>query len=491
LWWARKADIFLHLSTPFPALEGNRAKMKAALTPPLLRQHSAARRKHDKVHSLFVLFLSCGLSVALPFVAGGCAPSLDLTRIAPASAGFDAARLDAIHAHLARAVSERRIPGAVALVARDGRVAYVDTVGAADVEKSTPMAPDTIFRIANMTKPITSAAAMILVDDGVLKLSDPVSNYIPEFKDPLVLVGDGQDADGRPRSKTVRARREVLVQDLLTHTSGIAYGFSASPRLAELYAKAGVTDGLTQAEGDLAGHIARLGQLPLENQPGEAWKYGLSIDVLGRVIEVASMKPLDRFLEQRIFKPLGMVDTHFFLPPEKVQRLAALYALGDDRMFRRVGEEPVTAGSVVYSASCPYKGPKSYFSGGAGLVSTARDYLRFLQMLLNRGELDGTRILKPETVDHMCKNQIGDLPYGPVHGDKFGFGFGVVVNPSKEKEAAPVGTISWGGIYNTYFWVDPKNRIIGLLLMQLYPEGSLTIREDFMDLVYKAFESRT
>jgi hypothetical protein len=251
-----------------------------------------------------------------------------------------------------------------------------------------------------------------------------------------------------------------------------------------------VSDGLAPADGTLAENMRRLAGLPLKYQPGEAWEYGLSTDVLGHLVEVVSKKSLDEFFQERIFRPLGMTDTHFALPPAKRDRLAALYRPGADKAVEKVGNDPVRIGPLTYSAVMPLREP-AYFSGGAGLVSTTPDYARFLQMLLNKGEHNGKRILKRETVELMARNQIGDLkvPLGG-HGDKFGYGFGVVTAAGREKEIASIGTFSWGGIYNTYFWVDPEKEVVGILMTQLYPFDHLTIREDFKRLTYEALADK-
>jgi len=379
-----------------------------------------------------------------------------------------------IHKH----VDRKQIAGAVAIVLQRGKPVFSAAIGSADVEANRPMADDTLFRIASMTKPVTSVAVLMLVEDGRCKLTDPVSKYLPQFKDMRVLDPKG--------AGTVPAIREVTIHDLLTHTSGLSYGFLAGDRLGPMYRDAKVSDGLAPADGTLAENIHRLAGLPLKYQPGAAWEYGLSADVLGRLVEVVAEKSLDEFFQDRIFRPLGMTNTYFTLPREKRDRLASLYRLGSDKAITKVGDDPVREGALTYSAAMPLR-EKGYFSGGAGLVSTAPDYARFLQMLLNKGELDGQRILKPETVVLMARNQIGDLTLTlGGHGDKFGYGFGVVTAAGREKEVASAGTFSWGGIYNTYFWVDPEKEVIGVLMTQLFPFDHLTLREDFKRLTYEA-----
>jgi CubicO group peptidase (beta-lactamase class C family) len=389
-----------------------------------------------------------------------------------------AGRFDKLTGLLQKHVDRKEVAGAVALVLQRGKPVYSASVGSADIGAGRPMSDDTIFRIASMTKPITSVAVLILAEDGRFKLTDPVSRLLPEFKDLRVLDPKG--------AGTVPAKREVTIHDLLTQTSGLSYGFLAGDRLGPLYREARVCDGLAPPDGTLAENMHRLAGLPLKYQPGAAWEYGLSTDVLGRLVEVVSRKSLDEFFRERIFGPLGMTDTHFTLPPAKHHRLAALYRPGADKAVEKVGNDPVRVEALTYSADMPLR-DKGYFSGGAGLVSTAPEYARFLQMLLNKGELGGKRLLKAETVELMTRNQIGDLKVAiGGHGDKFGYGFGVVSAAGRGTEVASAGTFSWGGIYNTHFWVDPEKEVVGILLTQLYPFDHLSLREDFKRLTYEA-----
>jgi CubicO group peptidase (beta-lactamase class C family) len=279
----------------------------------------------------------------------------------------------------------------------------------------------------------------------------------------------------------------MTVRHLLTHTSGLTYRFFGG-EVGNLYAKAGVSDGLTQSEGTNEDNVRKIASQPLLFSPGTNWNYSLSTDVLGRVVEVASGQSLDAFFRVRIFTPLKMVDTGFFLPSEKVGRLATLYEVGADKVLRRVGEEPKTVGTLVYSASYQYKGPRSLFSGGAGLTSTVSDYGRFLQMMLNGGTLDGVRILKPETVRAMTSNQTAAFPLtlGQLPVDGFGFGFGVVTPAGKDKTSMSPGSFSWGGFFHTFAWADPEKKLVGVFMTQLYPSGGTTIQTDFVKATYKA-----
>jgi CubicO group peptidase (beta-lactamase class C family) len=375
-------------------------------------------------------------------------------------------------------VDRKQVAGAVALILHRGKPVFSAALGSADAGAGRPMADDTLFRIASMTKPVTSVAVLMLAEEGRFDLTDPVSKYLPEFKDMRVLDPKG--------TGTVAANREITLHDLLTHTSGLSYGFLAGDRLGPLYREAKVSDGLAPADGTLAENVRRLAGLPLKHQPGAAWEYGLSTDLLGRLVEVVSGKPLDEFFRERIFQPLGMTDTHFTLPPVKRARLATLYRPGANKTIEEVRDDPARVGTLTFSPSLAYQ-RKDYFSGGVGLVSTAPDYARFLQMLLNKGELGGKRLLRPQTVERMTRNQIGDLKVAfPGHGSGFGYGLGVVTEAEREKEVASAGTFSWGGIFNTYFWADPEKEVVGVLLTQFYPFDHLSIREDFKRLTYEA-----
>jgi CubicO group peptidase (beta-lactamase class C family) len=431
------------------------------------------------------------LAFAAPIFAAGL-PQGD-----PTAAGFSKERLDKIAGAIQRTVEAKQVAGAAAVVAKDGKVVYRADVGQRDVESRLPIADDTIYRIASMTKPITSVAVMMLVEEGKVKLDDPLAKYVPEFGNARVIVS--VEKNGKPARETFEAaKRPITIQHLLTHTSGITYGFFGREPVAEHFKQAEVSDGLVDTPGTIGGHVARLARVPLLFQPGEKWEYGLNCDVLGRVIEVASGQRLDRFFAERIFEPLAMTDTYFAMPQEKRNRLAALYTSSENRTIRRVGKEQMKLGPLVYSATVPMQEPYTFFSGGAGLVSTADDYVRFCQMLLNGGELDGTQLLKRETVAQMTTNQIADLtPWIGSHGLQFGYGFGIVPEPSKQaeavssataKEPASPGTYSWGGIYGTYFFVDPKEQLVGVLMMQVHPNDHITLRQDFQRLVYEALK---
>lgn len=401
------------------------------------------------------------------------------TKTSAEEGGLSSKALEQIDALLAQAVERKQVSGAVALIARDGKLGYLQAKGLQDVEAGKPMATDSLFRIASMTKPVTSVAVMILVDDGKLKVSDPVSKYLPEFKNPKVLMPGAQED-----SKVVAANREITVHDLLTHTSGLNYRFIAQKPFDQIYHKAEICDGLIRPSFSMEENMRRLASAPLLHQPGSAYQYGLSTDVLGRLVEVVSGESLESFLRKRLLEPLGMSDTYFDLPADKWGRLAAVYEPGPDMRIRRVGEDTVQKGELAYCVTAPYKGQRGYCSGGAGLTSSASDYARFLQMLLNGGELNGVRILKAQTVKEMTSNQIGDLKcMSPT--DRFGYGFGVVAGAAKDQSAS-VGSYYWGGFYYTSFWVDPQKKLVGVLMTQLFPANQVTLQQDFMKLASSA-----
>ncbi|QDV33045.1 serine hydrolase domain-containing protein [Tautonia plasticadhaerens] len=405
----------------------------------------------------------------------------------PKQLGFDPESLDGIEQAIRRLVDDGQLAGGSALIARNGRRAYQVSVGLADREAGRPMAEDTIVRIASMTKPITSAAAMILVDDGKIALDDPLSKYLPEFAHLTVIKvkDEGESSEDTPPFEIAPAEGEITIRQLLTHTSGLSYRFAGKPHLAEMYARAGVSDGLSETPGSIGDNAWRIAQVPLLHHPGTAWEYSLSTDVLGRVVEVASGQSLDTFFRSRIFDPLGMDDTYFVLPEEKRDRLAAVYEPDEDGGIRPLDSRPEQHGPLVYSASYPTWDDGAYYSGGAGLVSTLGDYARFLQMLLNEGELDGVRVLEPGTVAAMTTDQVGDLePPDWGHGRGFGFGFGVA---TREGEAPwAVGSYSWGGFFNTYFWVDPRNELVGVVFSQKYPSEGAGLSQDVLRITYEA-----
>jgi len=429
-------------------------------------------------------YLPVAAAVAcLGLLAPGLGAGQGLPQATPESVGLSSARLARVDELIERAIADEQIVGAVALIARHGRVAYFKPIGMADVDDGEPMRADTIFRIASMTKPVTSLAVMMLFEEGRFLLDDPISKFIPELANPQALTSNGG------KIEAVAVRTEITIQHLLTHTSGIIYRFlgdsGARAALAERYRDAGVSDGLSQTEGRIADLSRQLGTVPLLFEPGTQYQYGLSVDVLGYLVEVVSGLTLEEFFEQRIFAPLGMSDTHFFLDAADAERLASVYVPEAGGHLREVGdEETIENGYLRYSASYPFKGPRTYFSGGAGLVSTAADYVRLLQMFLNGGELDGTRLLSRKTVELMTRNGIGDLEVGP--GRKFGLGFAIVEDPGRAGDASSPGTYYWGGFFNTRFFVDPAEQLIGIFLSQRYPRDADRLRDRFITTAYQA-----
>lgn len=412
----------------------------------------------------------------------GIAGAQGLPQGDPQALGFSTARLHRVENIVTRAVEKGEIAGAVALIARRGEIAFLQSFGMADMDDRKPMGVDTIFRIASMTKPVTSLAVMMLYEEGHFLLSDPVSDYIPELKNLRVLKAD---TDG---VETTAAVSEITIRQLLTHTSGISYRFISSgaqrEKIARLYAEAGVSDGLSETDGRIADLSRRLGELPLLFEPGEQFAYGLSIDVLGHLVEVISGMTLEEYFVSRIFEPLAMTDTHFYLDDDKVGRLAAVYTSTKKGGMRELGNEAVVKDYLVYSATYPYQGPRTYFSGGAGLVSTISDYVRFLQMFLDGGELDGVRLLSPTTVTMMTRNNIGDLNVGP--GTKFGLGFAVLEDPGLAGNPGSAGSYFWGGFFNTQFFVDPAEELIGIIMTQRFPPDRGNVRQKFVNGAYQA-----
>ena len=387
---------------------------------------------------------------------------------APEEVGLSSERLERIGTVMQKYVDENQLAGAVIMVARHGKAAYLETFGTMDIDEKKPMRTDTIFRIASMSKAITSTAVMMLYEEGHFLLSDPISKYIPEFKNAQVLVPESPgDASSLPYS-LVPAHRDITIRHLLNHTSGLTYQWNQY--LGEIYFNAGITHGLIQDKSTIGEKVKILADLPLLHHPGEAYEYSLSIDVLGYLVEVVSGMTLDEFFQERLFKPLGMKDTFFFIPEEKLSRLSAVYHPDQEGGIKRLPETPVGDAPFVYSASYPYQGPRSYFSGGGGLCSTISDYARFCQMMLNGGELDGVRLLSRKTVELMTTNSIGDLYIdNRFLGDKFGLGFGIRTERGRYDELESIGTYMWGGFWNTLFWIDPQEELICIIMSQLYP----------------------
>jgi CubicO group peptidase (beta-lactamase class C family) len=406
----------------------------------------------------------------LRFVCGQSLPMVD-----PDKVGLSASRLERISSTVGLAIKDDRIAGAVTLVMRHGQVAWLKAQGFSDKDAGKPMPTDAIFRICSMTKPITSTAVMMLYEEGRFLLSDPVSKFIPEFKEPKVLV---LPSDSAPY--TIPAKREITIRDLLTHTSGLTYQWNKD--LGPRYKAAGVTHGLIHDNRTIGDNVKILAGLPLLFQPGERFEYSLSIDVLGYLVEVVSGMPLNEFFRKRIFEPLQMNDTYFFLPDDKAKRLATAYTWYQGKGLGRFPAEPIVEGSFVYAADYPYGGPRSAFFGGAGLCSTASDYARFCLMILNNGAWGGTHLLGRKSVELMTHDQLGNR----ARETGFGIGFGVEGIKSPLQEVGSPGQFGWGGFFYTLFFIDPKEDMIGIFMAQLHPTGDLNLDRVFEALAYQA-----
>ena len=391
-------------------------------------------------------------AIVLLVVAASPATAQGLPRARAQELGLDSARLVAIAPLLRDAVERGEVGGVVTLIARHGRVAVVDSAGFGNLERRAPIRSTTLFRIASMTKPVTSVAAMILVEEGRLGLTDPVARYIPAFA-AMSVAEPGNGPTGS--SATTPARRAITILDLLTHRSGLTYGFLDEGRVGDAYRAAGVSDGMPPREEGIGANVERLAKLPLVAQPGTRFQYGLSVDVLGRVVEIVSGQSLAEFLEERLFDPLGMHDTRFYVTGNQLDRLATPYAWNGRRL--RPMRTTERFGNLLLAGE-GYPGSRTYFSGGSGLVSTVGDYARFLQMILNGGELDGVRVLGPKTVQLMSADALAGSDHPLGRGAGFGLGFQVTTELGPAGEAGSVGALSWSGIYGTNFWIDPEQR---------------------------------
>jgi CubicO group peptidase (beta-lactamase class C family) len=422
-----------------------------------------------KVRSLLVI-----LSIAV----GSSAVAAESSCVAePESVGMSSARLQRLQAAMQQYVDDGKAAGIVTYVARAGRIVNVQGFGMSDIEAGHAMTTDTLFRIASQTKLITSVAVMMLVEEGRIALEDPLSRYLPAFGKSQVAVA----ADGDRPPRLVPAKRAITIRDLLTHTSGVSYGTGIS---ASYWKQAGIQGGYyADRDEPMAALVERMATLPLDAQPGERFVYGHSIDILGVVVEKISGLTLGQFLRSRLFDPLQMHDTHFFVPPDQAHRLAAVYAAEPAGLRRANGPDGLDSqGHFVV-------GPRVTESGGGGIVTTARDYGRFLQMLLNEGQLDGVRVLGPRTVELMTVNHIGSLfADQPAHRPGLGFGLGVAVMFDQGAAATygSVGSYGFAGAYFTAFWVDPKDQLISMVLTQLRPPLDTTLQSRFRALVYQS-----
>jgi len=401
--------------------------------------------------------------IVLLLSAAALAQPLPLAK-RPEEVGISSQRLERVRAQMKADVQNKRIPGAVLIVARNGKIATYDVIGYQERRSEKPMQNNSIFRIASMTKPIVSVAAMILAEEGKLDIGAPVAQYLPEFKD--VKVGAEKAAPKRP----------MKVLDLMRHTSGLTYGIFGNSAVDEMYKKSTIF-----SSKSLADMVATIASMPLAHQPGEVWEYSVSTDVLGRIVEVASGKDLDAFIAERITGPLKMTDTGFYLSAAQATRMA-----------RPDTANPLLAGDVTVKPAV--------FSGGGGMLSTAGDYARFCQMMLNGGELDGVRILAPKTVALMTSDQLPPSterhspvamalePFGPTpeSGTSFGLGFAVRVDPGRNSVPGSVGDFSWAGITGTFFWVDPKEKLVTVLMIQAQQGLNVPYWRQTRTLVYQA-----
>ena len=423
------------------------------------------------MNKLLVPLLSLSLLSSIPAFAD------NYEVVKPERVGLSSKSLKNMDKLIDSHVAEKKIGGAVVLVARKGKIAYFRASGLADVGK--PMQRDTIFRIVSMTKPITSTAIMMLYEEGKLLLSDPVAKYIPEFANQKVLVAM-PEGSAFPY-KLVPVKREVQIRDLLAHTSGILYLFlndvyptPARNMIVQMYKDAGITDGFCRPDEEIGDMVKRLARLPLYAHPGEIWDYGLNSDILGYLVEVVSGMKFDKFVEQRIFKPLKMQDSHFYIPQEKLPRLAAVWKSDWHGKLERAEPKPIITGDLCLNPGDAEATSGKYLAGGANVLSTPYDYFRFTQMFLNGGELDGVRLLSRKTVELMtATNHSGKFDAEFLHskGWKFGLGFAIQQDREHSVDSGDVGTYEWAGIYSTRFSVDPKEQKITIFMSQTNPFG--------------------
>jgi CubicO group peptidase (beta-lactamase class C family) len=396
-----------------------------------------------------------------------------LAETAPESGGFSSARLARLDSAMNDWVKNKWVNGSVVLIARNGKIVFYKAAGYNDIDSKEALSKDGIFRIASQTKAITSVAVMMLWEEGKFSLDDPISKFIPSFANQKVL---DQFNPKDTTYTTVPAKRASTVRDLLSHISGLGYATIGTPQATAIYTKNKITGGLDVIDDQLAAAMTRLGTLPLMYQPGEQWMYGLNTDLLGYLIEIWSGMTLNEFFTTRIFKPLGMNDTYFNVPADKAKRLVNFFT--EDS----TGIKKTTNAFGALDMSFPLH-EKEYFSGGGGLSSTIYDYAVFLQMLLNGGEYNGTRILARNSVRMMTMNQIGDLSLGEA---KFGLGFSIVTENGSRLEPNQAGTYAWGGAFSTTYWVDPKENMVVLLYRQMWGSKISDIDKAFKPLVYQA-----
>ena len=414
------------------------------------------------------------LMFGLLLLQGTALTGEDLQTVSPERIGLSAERLDRIDRVMEEYVAAGRMSGAIGLIARQGQIGYFQTWGYMDKEAGTKMSKDAIFQMYSMTKAVTGVATMILFEEGHYFLNDPVSKYLPELGGLDVAIEETDPSTGKRVVYTVPSKQDMTIRDLLRHTSGLSYRGARAADGKHFYDQVGVEKAKT-----LKDMIKRIAKVPLEHQPGTTWHYGYSNDVLARLVEVVSGMPVDRFFQERIFGPLKMVDTGFHVPKEKWDRLAVLYTPNDDGTVRRSTEPPQER----------YKYPPTKLQGGTGLVSTTTDYFRFCAMLANGGEFDGVRILSRKSVELMRADHLGDIPsVGGTLAPGYGFGLTFAVNrgPGETGVIGSKGTYRWGGAAGTRFWIDPKEAMIGVYMVQILPHTGLTYGHEFKRLAYQA-----
>jgi CubicO group peptidase (beta-lactamase class C family) len=394
----------------------------------------------------------------------------------PEIVGVSSSRLATLDKFIQRYIDEGRLNGATAIVLRDGKIVYHKALGYSNMEKKIPMEKDQIFRIASMTKPIVSVAAMILWEEGKFALDDPLSKFIPAFANPQLL---DKFNPNDTTFTTKPAKKQITIRHLLAHTSGIGYPQIGSNFANAIYAKYKISGGIGTPNGLLKDNINNVAALPLFNEPGESFLYGLNTDVLGYLVEVISGLPLDKFLEQRIFNPLGMKDTYFYVPESKRARIVPFYRQNDKGQAI-----PSSTGAI---ANFPLENGK-YFSGGAGLVSTAYDYAIFCQMLINGGVLNNVRLLSPHTINMMTTNQIGDYVMftNPDDMRRFGLGFGLYLDKASIRTPMGHGSYGWDGMFASHFWIDPKNKLVVVLMRNVWPSPDWDFGDRSRAVVYQA-----
>ena len=425
----------------------------------------------------------------------------ELPTTQPSRVGMSSERLQRLTDHMNQAVAQGVMVGGLGMIARNGRIVYRETYGQSDREAAKPMAMDDIFRIYSMSKPMTSVAVMMLYEEGHFFLNDPVARYIPELANLVVAtstadgetvaVSDGTTSstvgvgDESKEGQTRKPSRQPTIRDLLSHTAGFSYGFFGNTEVDKQYRAAE----LMQAGDTLEQFVTQLGKIPLQYDPGTRWHYSVSVDIQGRLVEVVSGMRFGEFLQKRLFEPLDMVDTSFTVPQEKLDRLAQIYSPEGTEEGASAFLTPNTSSTLVVSPASvndSFMAGATFESGGGGLVSTARDYMRFSQMMLNGGELDGVRILSPKTVELMTINHLGDMEMGfGRRGVGFGLGFAVALDQGRIGELGSVGEYNWGGAAGTRFWIDPEEQLIGIFMVQSIPHRT-RLGSDFKNLTYQA-----